>query len=174
MLADPSHPYAGCPHAVMSATICPGMTNSASSSPSHMPSITEVESGPVMRKQRWWRSPTNVSDCQSIERTSVSKILSRAGREARPTLLQTWRSDSLNGLQVRPNARDRRWPRVAPVPQIKDKSRIAYCISAKSGRSDVALTKELLYLSQQMHRSILTRRKNDPATRPFPTHFLLV
>ena len=61
----------------ISARISPGMTKSASSRPRVRRSATSSPSGPAIRSEISWRSPTKVSDCQSTERTLVSKILSR-------------------------------------------------------------------------------------------------
>src|SRR5438309_4289101 len=80
---DPSRARADVLIGAMSATIRPGMLKSASSSPWHMRSTAIPESGPVTRSSNWCRSPVKVSERQSTDTTSVSKILSR-GTRARP------------------------------------------------------------------------------------------
>src|SRR6185369_2617132 len=77
MLVDPSGARTGAPAAAMSATITPGMLNSASSRPSHIRCMVRCESGPAMRNPSSCRSPLNVRERQSTEAASVSKILSR-------------------------------------------------------------------------------------------------
>src|SRR3954471_5643421 len=83
MVVDPSGAKAGGPVKAMSATITPGMLNSASSSPSHMRSTIRRESGARIRSSSSCRSPLKVSERQSTENESLSKILFRATR-ARP------------------------------------------------------------------------------------------
>src|SRR3954469_21921547 len=77
MLVEPSGALLGASGTAMSAMMTPGMSNSTSSSPAHRLSATAPESGPETRRSNWWRSPVNVSDCHSVDRTSLSNILSR-------------------------------------------------------------------------------------------------
>src|SRR5256885_3581978 len=59
----------------ISATVWRGTSNSASDRPAHIRSAIAFEPGPGILSSISWRSPMKVSDCQSIDRTSVSKIL---------------------------------------------------------------------------------------------------
>ena len=66
-VVDPSGANAGGAVNAISATITPGMLNSASSSPPHMRSTMNDESGPGMRSSSSCRSPVKVSERQSTE-----------------------------------------------------------------------------------------------------------
>jgi len=78
----PSLVHRGWPRTAMSASICPGRSNSAQRSPRQIRSEIAWDSGGMMRKSNSCRSPMNVSDCQSTDRTLLSRILSR-GTHAR-------------------------------------------------------------------------------------------
>ena len=134
----------------------PGSLNSASSSPSHIRSTICARSpGPECASAIWWRSPMKVSDCQSIERTSVSKILSR-GTPAR-AIRRAQQPDAAGDMAIRFIARrlqigadplDGRRPRIAPVAQIEDKARIANGFSSETGRSRCHFGAEIFYFSE--------------------------
>jgi hypothetical protein len=85
---------------------------------------------------------------------------------------RTWRSGSLQSLQMGADPRDGGGAWISPVPKIEDKPGIAHGVAAESRGGNVTLATELLYLSQQVHGSVLIGR-SDSAACPFPTHFLL-
>ena len=111
-LVDPSSARTRRANMPMSATITPGMLNSASSRPSHIrvDDAAGIRSG--TRSSISWRSPVKVSDRQSTERASVSKILSR-GTRARADQRAEQRSRRAGDMGIRfiaPLPRDRRGP----------------------------------------------------------------
>ena len=137
----------------ISATICPGMTKSASSSLSVRRCATASAFGPAIRNDTSWRSPTKVSDCQSTERKAVSKILSR-GTPARATSAR--RSPeaaievanfALNGLQISAHPRHRIGARIASLPQVENEAWIAHGFTSKAGWGNVAPSQKFLHLS---------------------------
>src|SRR6266511_3558149 len=82
-LVEPSSASLVFPRRPISATITPGIENSAISRRAHMRSTISPEFGPGTLNSIRWRSPVKVSDCQSTDRRLVSKILSGDTR-ARP------------------------------------------------------------------------------------------
>lgn len=59
----------------------------------------ELGSGPGMGRWYWWRSPRKTSDCQSVERTSVSKILLRETLAL--AMMQRSRPDAAGDMAMR-------------------------------------------------------------------------
>lgn len=68
----------GSPASATSATMWRGIENSYSANPSVTSATIREAAGPGTRKRNSWRSPMKVSDCQSTDWLSVSKILSRS------------------------------------------------------------------------------------------------
>ncbi len=109
----PSSSRVGEPKTSMSATIRLGIANSESARSPVIRAKISSASGPGIRKRIWCRSPTNVSDCQSIERYSVSKILSlltsARARSARSKAAPAWdMGRRFTGLPPGKRGRDRR------------------------------------------------------------------
>ena len=138
-LVEPSGARFGCPTIATSATMWPGMSNSASSNPLHSRSTASLDCGSMTRSAKRWRSPTKVSDCQSVDRISVSKILSR-GTAARATNARSSAAaagDIRRRFIARP--RDRRghgrWcrTRIAPVAQVEYEAGISNDFSSENG-----------------------------------------
>src|SRR5947208_3536884 len=114
----------------MSATIRPGMLNSASSRPAHIRSTANRESGPQMRKSITWRSPVKVRERQSTDWTSVSKILSRGAPERAMSARKSAAAAADMGILfiagLPPDRRERaRWLRAAGRGHCEDRRRIA-------------------------------------------------
>lgn len=95
-ITDPSASCFGSWRRAMSATNCPGMENSMSDRFSDIRRAAAHASGPISRKVISWRSPTNVRDCQSIERKLLRITFSR------PT------PDFATSARKRPDAADER------------------------------------------------------------------
>ena len=162
MLVEPSLAHSGLPKTVMSATICPEMLNSASSKPPHMRFTTCSESGPGTRRRRWWRSPAKVSECQSVDDISVSKILSR-GTPAR----------AINARSKLPAAADMGSLFIAPcLPDRREPARLwlvwgpAHCASRKRSvgrrRRPCRIGLELLRSGADISRLLSTNAQFNP------------
>jgi len=59
------------------------------------------------------------------------------------------------GLEKCTHPRDRSRARVAPSPQVENKTRVANSLAAETSWSDVAPAYEFLYFSKQMHLVVL-------------------
>ena len=176
---DPSRLSSGGRSRPMSATIWPGIENSASARPSASLLISWRAFGPGSRNSISWRSPMNVSVCQSTDRNFVSKILSRSmpaleiSPRSRPAAAADRATSSLRFLQKRANASDCRWARLATPAQVKDKARIFHRFSHESGSWHVADFQELLHVSKNMH-DFSSPLLGDSALLHFQCNFLLV
>ena len=151
----PVGPAARFPARPMSATITPGMLNSASSSPSHMRSSDLCEFGPGMRSCSRWRSPVKVSerqstDCASRKQNPIARHArpGRSAREAARKRPRTWRSGSLGRrLEIGEHALDRARPGVAAVAQDRTQTADLQRHLVRNGSGDVSLRRRNLSTS---------------------------
>ena len=116
---------------------------------------------PVTRSASWWRSPVKVSDCQSIDETSVSKILSRwtlRGRSARGAALDAAADMAIRFIVRAPPDRRGRARRFAAAGRghcARSKTKRGSPTASRPNRvgADVILAQKFLYFSEQIHLS---------------------
>ena len=158
MLVEPSPARAGPPTTVISATIMPGMLNSASSRPSHSRSTTSLEFG---RRDAQVELVAFADERQRLpvdrphigKQNPIPRDLGASDQRAQQRRGGGRHRDfhHVRRLQIGADPRDCLGTRIAAVAKIEDETRIANRFSAESGRSHVTLAKKFFYLSEQMH-----------------------
>ena len=177
--SEPSAWRSGSPASAISATTWPGIANSQSSSPLTSFATMADASGAGTRRRILCCSPVKVNDCQSVERNSVSKILSRFTPPRRSRERSNPAAAGDIASRIIAASPDRREPALSSSGEA-----LSPCADRKQigGRRPhpcrIGLVRppggvEISRLLSTNTRLFPTS-SDDSATHPFPTHFLLV